>query len=223
MFDEKKREALDFINDKKINIPEDNELQILIHINEYLGNRIITYSKLYYDIAIIVASSVALTVLYAIANVRLILFFAVPVIILLGHIFYMYLTLRVIDFEWYIINKYKNHNFNNIPEVVQKIGIFRDLFNEDKHAKGIFYLCKWVLYSGGYIFSLVIALILNFNKPITIPGINWNINVWWSLFVFIPLTIVYALVINILRKKFIYYSVEIKKIIKNEKMKKILN
>lgn len=218
----KKREAIDFIKDKKIDITKEKEIQVLLHINEYLGNRIIAYTKLYYDIAFIVASSVVLTILYAIANDKLRLFFFVPVIIFLGDIFYIYLTLRVMDFEWYIINNI-DQKFDDMLKVIQKTGIFRDLFNEDKYAKGKFYLCKWGLYFGGYILSFIFAFILNLDKPIYIPGIRWSINVLWSFGVFIILTIFFLLIINYLRKKFIYYSDEIKRIIKNEKMKKILN
>ena len=210
--------------EKKTNILDNKKFQVLLHENECLNNRVMSCVRLYYDVGIVIASSVVLLGIYSVVNRKYSLFLAIPLLIVLGEIFYLYLTHIVMRFEWYMIDNIET-NFDNMIEedvldMTRKIGIFRKFINQDKDAVRHFYAKKCIPYLLGYIIFFIGALFLNLGKTFKINSIPMGIETIelgivecsTGIYFFILLLLIVAILW--ICKEYKDYSEEIKSLIK---------
>jgi len=218
----KKREDKNFIIDKKI--------QILLHANDCLNERCISSVKLYYDIGIIIASSIILIGIYAVINKEHKLFLAIPLLIALGEFFYLHTSHIIMRIEWYMIKNFETKFDKMIqPKILnftRELGTFRDVYNPKKKSKFNFLknpkfrfsVRRWIFYLGGYILFFIIALILNFGEDITVlPYINFKMELFpWSLLLY---SIILEILILDIYRKYNEFNNYINKIKKLKKLK----
>lgn len=190
---------------KEINTLEEKKFQILLHSNECLNNRIISNIKLYYDVGIVITSSIVLLAIYSIVENKYPLLFVIPLLIALGEVFYLYLTYLVMKSEFYIIKniecKFDILIESKILYFAREIGLFRHIYDSKlKDALSEFRRCKWIPFVSGYLFFCIIVLIINFNEFI-----------WVIRFILIYYLVLLGLIVAILfiEDRFSYYSKEI--------------
>jgi hypothetical protein len=171
---------------KTANSLDNKKFQTLLHINDCLNNRIILNVKLYYEIGIVIASSIIIAGVYSVINSVYKLLLIIPILIALGEAFYLYLTFMTMKFEWFLIENVEYEIDELIKSKIfcynRKLGMFRNIICHNNSALREFSINKWAIYLAAYLFFCGFALLFNFGKIITIPGVNWKIGLFeWSL------------------------------------------
>jgi len=158
---------------EETNSLDSEKLQILLHANECLNNRIMTSVRLYYDVGVVIASSVILLGIYSVVSEKYTLLLAIPILIALGEIFYLHLVHMVMKFEWYVIENIEvkfDTIESEILNIIREVGTFRNLINKD-NASLNFHIKRWIPYLGGYIIFCISSLAINIGRTH-----NLNIN-----------------------------------------------
>lgn len=217
-----------------LNSLETKKIQILLHTNECLHNRTMSNVKLYYDVGVVVISSIILLGIYSVVERKYTLLLAIPLLIVIGEIFYLHLVHMTMKIEWYMINNIEL-KFDIIePEILniaRKVGIFRNIVNQSKYASLKFHAKKWIPYLGGYIIFCIGCLAINIGrtnsleiKPIDlgilkIGTIEFEI-IGCSVVIYFLLLLGLILAIWLICREYERYSKDIESLIKKSENKR---